>query len=94
MVPQSIIEMRDIVNFIGEDFVRPFMAGNELVKASHLFNVRLKRGSSSTEFHGLCLAMSNIAGAPHQLRLTISNSRVSIKYMNPSGNVMHATFSK
>ena len=77
----SIIEMKDVFNFIGADFVRPFTIGNELVKVGHVFDVRLrKKNVSSSELFGLCLATSHLSGPPHRLQVRITNSVSSAMY--------------
>ena len=74
----SIVDMNDIFGFIGGDFVRPFIAGSALVRAGHVFDVRLKRSNTSTtELFGLCLSMSNMSGPPHRLHIKITSVVVS-----------------
>lgn len=76
----SIVDMADIFCFMGTDFVRPFTAGSALVRAGHVFDIRLKQNKATTELFGLCLSMSAMAGPPHRIHVKITDTVSSEMY--------------
>ncbi len=70
----ALIELNENFDFIGSNFKRLFLMGNELVHAGLIFYVCVKKNLCWTELFALCIAMSNMGGAPHRLQVWIENT--------------------
>ena len=81
------IDMDDVFDFIGVEFRRPFVYATKLVKAKHVFNVRLRQTEGRrnvTEIFAMCIPGSNFSGDPHQIKFEVE--QVSVRYQAKNVN--------